>query len=160
MKVYQMTQEQIDLLSNDLIEILQEISTVNKELQETTESNKQLLNESDLSKLNRVSNDITFIVNSVNLLKNDLLEDYNGVHLLFEDLKKQYEAIETLSKKLDKKYAHIHQFTPHKSGQSKWLLLFIGASVGISLMAGLFAFIYGDGFISQSINELVNIFKG
>ena len=141
-KVYQMTQEQVDLFSNDIIEVLQEISKVSTQLQEQNIEVKNIFNND--SKNDKLISDINFLINSVGSVKDDLVKEYKGIKDLYSYMDKHIDAIISINKKLDKKYSNF-QVPGTESKSNKYLLILTGAILGIFLNMAFFIYA-NDGF--------------
>jgi uncharacterized protein involved in exopolysaccharide biosynthesis len=156
MKVYQMTQEQVDLLSNDIIEVLQEILKVSEQLQEQNLEVKTVFDNED--KNNKLVQDIDYLTNSIGSLKNQMKNEFTGMIELNNSIGENLQLLQDMNKKLNKKSSNFQIPDTQKKNKILWFIGGIG--LGIFLTISIFIYAHnGTSILSDTSNKTQNKIK-
>lgn len=156
MQVYQLTQEQIDLLSNDLIEVLQEISKVHEQLQQQNLEVKTIFDND--SKNNELITNIEYLINDAGVIKNQLKNEFQGIKQLNNSIGENLQLLQNMNKKLDKKASNFQVPSTKKKNRLLW---FIGG-IGLGILLTISIFIYahnGTLILKDTSNKTQNKIK-
>ena len=156
MQVYQLTQEQIDLLSNDIIDVLHEISKVQQLLRQPNIEVKTIFDNED--KNDALITNVEYLINNAGAIKNEMRNEFKDMEQLNKSIGENLHLLQNLNKKLDKKHSNFQ--VPSTKKKNNFLCFIGGIGLGCFLTISIFVYAHnGTSILKNTSNKTQNNLK-